>query len=271
MMKYITGCLDTDIMMMNYLHDYELLPVLLINSTIANITEKPKFWRHRILFRLGVQSRINSNKSKVWRDHYQKQKRILVDKRGYRVNNGSPIDVLEYAISIDLRLSLSNLEDMLVDRRNYFYDLSGGAYRDKQCERGKKLFCLLPNIWYGKLKTRIICLNSRFDLIDELINIGNVEICQCLFDNLLYRRRSFYPVNSSCSYRQRPSFFKENLGLIQRLLLLNIHPSPDRVKFIFKGKYLSPTEIQWLSPLLSHLGRDMDKKNNFKLGSPFWN
>lgn len=246
MKRYLSGTVDIDIIILNNLRDYEIMPVLLVNKTIANIVKNTKFWQYRIRMKLKRQIFIRSNKIGEWIKIYRHEKMVIARKLGYTPKHGSSIQGLEMAINLDIRLSTANIEDMIIRNRIYFWEKRpNDAYG--------KLFCILPKVWYDTVKIKIIRGYNLFEFFDEYIKIENRDVLQTIFNNFLYRHQSFHYKKEPISARTSPNFFANNLHIIHLLLSANIQPSITHLQTFFKPNYLSSSDKQTLSSILPQL------------------
>lgn len=257
---YLSGRVDTDIYILNCLHDYELLPVLLVNKTIANIVKMHKFWTHRIMYRLKsvVDEKKKGNCNYV--ETYQKRKLTCAFFNGYSRSEGATFSGLKFAIDVDLKLTQPNLDDLLRP-----------SYKPTQrLEDYHNLFKELPDKWYDKLRSETIEflinkgeLPSKFEL-SEYLKYGNNENTKIFFDNLLYG-------NISTKYQSEPRLspgrrikFDEIIGLFRFLLENNIIPDLHRIKIIFECKwYLNKLERSLLKSLFEEHKHRFDEQQDF--------
>jgi len=242
-----TGCLDTDIYILNLFHDYELMPLLLVSKYMAGIVKMRKFWAYRIAQRLGstLEERNNS-----FEKAYQLRKMSCAIKNGYAQSRSRFVG-LKYAVAVDLRLTESNVRDML---------LSSGSEREL-------LYKTLPDVWYGQMKCKVIRdkvkddgkLPGKIELV-EYIRLSKDDTLQTFFDNLLFGLVSF-EVQKSPKLIHIRKRFTDIYKLLEMLLKNGITPSGWRIVSIYQCKgYLNTQERDILNKLfMEHLDKFSDK------------
>lgn len=224
----ITGTINTDILILNYLTDYEVGAVALVNKILYQRTRNAKFLCCRLQFKYGQNIISQINKTVTLKLYQSIQLAIAYNKA--HTNKKYP----------SIRLSEQDIKNI--------YRLSYKTLLANQERIGlRKLFMFLPDdAQYVATKIRIMEFNMRYEYLEYYLTVGSN--IQNLVDNLLIQKVSFNPCN--LKFSGDPNFYRHYVKWLKFLRSKGIRPQYEAVRCLMSNlKFLQKEEKRLLAEL----------------------